>query len=133
MRWRTPIGGASSDTEDGGKAQAPHGELGGAREGLRGESVSGGVEATAHSQPVKIPSGKSQSSKNLLQEALHFRAVEPALSSAVSDDGQVVAGDRGAVSVSRAKLPRSALSLMVVAVIGDSSAASPATRVAKAR
>ena len=44
-----------------------------------------------------------------------------------------VAGDRAAVSVSRAKLPRSALSVRVVAIIGDKEAASPSTKVAKAR
>lgn len=44
-----------------------------------------------------------------------------------------VAGDRAAVSVSRAKLPRSAFSVRVVAVVGDASAASPTTRVPRAR
>lgn len=44
-----------------------------------------------------------------------------------------VAGDRAATSVSRAKLPKSAFSVRVVAIIGDEQAASPSTKVAKAR
>ena len=44
-----------------------------------------------------------------------------------------VAGDRAATSVSRAKLPKSAFSVRVVAIIGDEEAASPSTKVAKAR
>jgi hypothetical protein len=44
-----------------------------------------------------------------------------------------VAGDRAATSVSRAKLPKSAFSVRVVAIIGDEQAASPPTKVAKAR
>jgi hypothetical protein len=44
-----------------------------------------------------------------------------------------VAGDRAATSVSRAKLPKSAFSVRIVAIIGDEEAASPSTKVAKAR
>ena len=44
-----------------------------------------------------------------------------------------VAGDRAAASISRTKLPKSAFSVRVVAVAGDASAASPATKVAKPR
>ncbi len=44
-----------------------------------------------------------------------------------------VAGDRSATSVSRAKLPKSAFSVRVVAIIGDEQADSPSTKVAKAR
>ncbi len=44
-----------------------------------------------------------------------------------------VAGDRAATSVSRATLPKSAFSVRVVAIIGDEQAASPSTKVAKAR
>ena len=44
-----------------------------------------------------------------------------------------VAGDRGAASIARGKLPKSAFSVRVVASIGDETAASPVTRVAKPR
>ena len=44
-----------------------------------------------------------------------------------------VAGDRAATSIARTKLPKSAFSVRVVAVAGDASAASPATKVAKPR
>ena len=44
-----------------------------------------------------------------------------------------VAGDRAATSIARAKLPKSAFSVRVVAVVGDASAASPVTKVAKPR
>ena len=44
-----------------------------------------------------------------------------------------VAGDRAATSVSRAKLPKSAFNVRVVAIIGDEQAASLSTKVAKAR
>jgi hypothetical protein len=47
--------------------------------------------------------------------------------------GGAVAGDRAATSVSRAKLPKSAFSVRIVAIIGDEEAASPSTKVAKAR
>ena len=44
-----------------------------------------------------------------------------------------VAGDRAAASIARTKLPKSAFSVRVVAVVGDASAASPVTKVAKPR
>lgn len=44
-----------------------------------------------------------------------------------------VAGDRAVTSIGRAKLPKSAFSVRVVAVIEEASAASPATKVAKPR
>ena len=44
-----------------------------------------------------------------------------------------VAGDRAASSIGRAKLPKSAFSVRVVAVVGEASAASPVTKVAKPR
>ena len=44
-----------------------------------------------------------------------------------------VSGERAATSVSRAKLPKSAFSVRVVAVVGEASAASPVTKVAKPR
>ena len=44
-----------------------------------------------------------------------------------------VAGDRAASSIARTKLPKSAFSVRVVAVVGDASAASPVAKVAKPR
>ena len=44
-----------------------------------------------------------------------------------------VDGDRAAASIPRTKLPKSAFSVRVVSVVGDASAASPATKVAKPR
>lgn len=44
-----------------------------------------------------------------------------------------VTGDRAGASVARAKLPKSAFSLRVIARIGDESASSPSTKVAKPR
>ncbi len=44
-----------------------------------------------------------------------------------------VAGDRGAASIARAKLPRTAFAIRVVATIGTESAVSPTARVPKAR
>ena len=44
-----------------------------------------------------------------------------------------VAGDRAKSSIARAKLPKSAFSVRVVAILGDEAAASLATKVAKPR